>query len=80
MSTFLSSTGKSESRISSGHSKVCTTITSSLPKLLTRNAASQILLRSVKCMIDIQPVSVSVFASNTYDFDDFELCPKKYLR
>ncbi|CFS29156.1 Uncharacterised protein [Mycobacterium tuberculosis] len=77
ISTFWSSTGKSGSRISSGHSNVCTIITSRLPKSLTRNAASLVLLRSVKCTIAIRSVSASVLASSTYDFDDFESGSKK---
>ncbi|COX38360.1 Uncharacterised protein [Mycobacterium tuberculosis] len=56
---------------------MCTIITSRLPKSLTRNAASLVLLRSVKCTIAIRSVSASVLASSTYDFDDFESGSKK---
>lgn len=69
--------GKSGSRISSGHNKVWITITSRLPKSLTRKAASRVLLRNVKCTIAIRSVSASVLASSTYDFEDFESGSRK---
>ncbi|SKU33810.1 Uncharacterised protein [Mycobacteroides abscessus subsp. abscessus] len=68
--TSWSNTGKSGSRISSGHSRVWMIITWRSPKSLTRSAASLVLLRNAKCTIATRSVCVSVCASSTYDFED----------
>ena len=64
-STSLSSTGKSGSRISSGHNSVWTIITSRLLKSLTRSAASRVLLRSAKFTMATRSDSINVLASST---------------
>lgn len=74
---FWFSIGKLGLWILLGYSNVCIIIIFCLLKFLMCNVVSLVLLCSVKCMIVIWLVLVSVLVSSIYDFDDFELGFKK---